>query len=435
MRIGIGIGIGRWVRRAAVVCGLLSVGIPASVSAASWTAQEMPGPSGPSNAAVASVSCPSPALCMAVGTSDFGFNHIRTQLVGPIATFAERWDGSSWTVLPTPAAGTSPMLASLSCPSATFCVAVGSTHTQGRQSLEGIFSNRSSRGLVEVWDGSTWSVRPTPLGAVRGSALSGVSCVSRRFCIAVGSTGLQIAAAMLWNGSTWRRLTLPLVKWGPTLTAVSCAAARSCTAVGSYDVHETGVADLRPLAERWTGRGHWTVAKPPAERDRFHGKPYSNFTWLTAVSCPSRTACLATGLALRTQNFYPQGGFADGWDGHRWRIATAGIARDSPLDGVSCVAPGDCYAAGQYDPRTVTPPSTQRPLIAQWTAGRWSQVALPSVATMPNPVWFEGNLLVPNLFGISCVLQTGCTAVGAQPHGARSAPLAISDLPGAVAAG
>jgi hypothetical protein len=172
------------------------------------------------------------------------------------------------------------------------------------------------------------------------------------------------------------------------------------------------------------------VTKPPPERDRFHGKPFSNFTWLTGVSCPSRTSCLATGLALRTQNFYPQGGFADRWNGSRWSTATAGIARNSPLNGVSCLAPDDCYAAGQYDPRTVTPPATQQPLVAHWASGHWSRVPLPPVATLPNPFWFEDNLLDPNFFGISCVRPLGCTAVGAQPQGALSAPLAMSDLPG-----
>ncbi len=428
--MGIGIGIGRWVRRAATVCGvvLVAVAAAASASAATWTTQSVPSPSGPPNAAVTGVSCVSATFCMAVGSSDFGFDHTKTQLLGPIATFAERWDGSAWTLLPTPAAGTGTSLMSLSCTSPTFCIAVGTTHTFGRDSRAGfVGGGRNARAVVERWDGSAWRVQATPLGQLRGTALTGVSCVSSRFCIAVGSLGLQNAATLGWNGSTWRRLTVPLVKWGPTLTAVSCVAANACTAVGSYDVNKVGVADLRPLAARWNG-GRWSVAKPPPERDRFHGKAFPNFTWLTSVSCPSRTSCLATGLALRTQNFFPQGGFADRWNGKRWTTAVAGIARNSPLNGVSCLAPDDCYAAGQYDPHTVTAPSTQAPLIAHWAAGRWSREVLPSVATLPNPQWFEDNLLDPNVFGISCVPVLGCTAVGAQPQGAQSASLALSSL-------
>jgi hypothetical protein len=435
MRIGIGIGM--WVRHAAArglavagwvlaVCALAVAGASAA-SAATWTPQTVPGPSGPPNAAMTGVSCASATFCMAVGSSDFGFDHTQTQLLAPIATFAARWDGSAWVSVPTPAAGASATLASLSCPSPTFCVAVGFTHSPGRQYVAGFVPDRNTRAVVEVWNGTRWAVQATPLASVRGSLLSGVSCVSSRYCLAVGSWGIEASFAIAWNGTRWRRLPLPAIRFNPSLAGVSCVAVNACTAVGSYDVKETGEALLHPLAARWLGR-RWTVATPPAERDRFHGKPFLNYTWLTAVSCPSRTSCLATGLSMRTQNIYPQGGFADRWDGHRWTAATAGIARDSPLNGVSCVAPGDCYAAGQYDPRTIAKPSTQAPLLAHWASGRWTRESLPPVATLPNPVWVEDNNLDPNFFGISCVRQTGCTAVGAQPQGAHSAPLAMSDL-------
>ena len=425
------IGIGTWMRRMAVLCAALAVGMTSSASAATWATQTTPGPSGPPNAALTSVSCPSATFCMAVGTSDFGFDHLGIDLLGPIATFAERWDGSAWAVLPTPAAGPSPVLASVSCVSATFCVAVGATHTSGRQSIGGFLGGTKARPIVEVWNGTAWTVRSTPLGSVRGSPLSGVSCVSRRFCLAVGSSGLT-SAGIVWNGTGWRRITLPAVRYDAGWAAVSCVAANACMAVGSFNVNKTGVADLQPLAARWLG-GRWSVARPPPEYDRYRGKRYANDTWLTAVSCPSRASCLATGLTLRTQNFYPQGGFADRWDGRRWNAATAGIARDSPLNGVSCVAVDDCYAVGQYDPHTITSPATQQPLLTRWTSQRWSRVAIPQVPTLTNRLWFAGNRLDPNVFGISCVVQTGCAAVGAQPQGANSSPLAMADLraPGA----
>lgn len=428
----IGTGIGRWVGRAAALCGVIAgLAAPAAASAATWSAQAVPGLSGPPNGTLTGVSCASATFCMALGTTDFGFDHLGINIRGPIAPFTDRWDGSTWTLVPVPPAGPAATLVSVSCTSPAFCVAVGSTQTTGRQLLTGIPGNASkSRAVVEVWNGTAWKAQATPLSAMRGSALTGVSCVSSQFCVAVGSVGLENARALRFNGHSWKLLTLPFVKWGPTLTAVSCVATNVCAAVGSYDTKVTGVADLHPLAERWNG-SHWAVAKPPAERDVFHGKPYLNFTWLTSVSCPSRTSCLATGLAMRTQNIYPQGGYAVRWDGHRWSTATTGLSRTSPLNGVSCVAVDDCDAAGQFDPRTITTPPHQAPLIMHWAGRRWTREALPAVATMTNLVWSENNLLVPNLFGISCVLRTGCTLVGAQPQGAASVPLALSDLPAA----
>jgi hypothetical protein len=76
----------------------------------------------------------------------------------------------------------------------------------------------------------------------------------------------------------------------------------------------------------------------------------------------------------------------------------------------------------EYDPRTVTTPAKQAPLIAHWASGRWTREALPPVATLANPFFVEANDLDPDLFGISCVRQIGCTAIGAQPQGAHSAP-------------
>src|ERR1700759_3010539 len=320
--MAIGIGIRTRMRQVALfgcavlVCAMAGVAVSAAGAAgATWTPQTVPGPSGPPNAALTGVSCASATFCMAIGSSDSGFDHAQIKLLGPIGTFADRWDGTNWVAVPTPAAGANAALVSISCASPTFCVAVGDTHSAGRQYVAGnAFPGRNTRAVLETWNGTRWAVQPTPLASVRGGVLSGVSCVSSRFCLAVGASSILASFAVAWNGTRWRRIVLPTVRFNPSLTAVSCAAVNACTAVGSYNVAETGVAVLHPLAARWVG-GHWKVAKPPPERGRFHGKSFLNDTWLTSVSCPSRASCLATGLAMRTQNIEPQGGFADRWDG------------------------------------------------------------------------------------------------------------------------
>jgi hypothetical protein len=62
------------------------------------------------------------------------------------------------------------------CVSATACTAAGNYYT----------SSGRSRTLIESWNGTSWSIVPSPSRA-SGSSLDGVSCVSATVCTAVGS--------------------------------------------------------------------------------------------------------------------------------------------------------------------------------------------------------------------------------------------------------
>src|SRR6202030_1256015 len=81
--------------------------------------------------------------------------------------------------------------------------------------------------------------------------------------------------------------------------SVSCPSKDACTAVGLADPGVTsGSTDL---AERWNGTA-WSVQNMPAA-------PQGGS--LVLVSCPTATACTAVG---RTST----GFFAEGWNGSAW---------------------------------------------------------------------------------------------------------------------
>jgi hypothetical protein len=67
----------------------------------------------------------------------------------------------------------------VSCPSASFCVAAGLT-------------GNPVHPLIESWQGKTWSITRTPSAPF--AEFWGVSCTSRRFCVAVGFTTLANGA-------------------------------------------------------------------------------------------------------------------------------------------------------------------------------------------------------------------------------------------------
>jgi hypothetical protein len=133
---------------------------------------------------------------------------------------------------PSPAAGNS-LLNAVSCVSASACTAVG-------------YHNGATEAgtLAESWNGTTWSVVPSPAKGV----LDGVSCVSAGACVAVGRfTGGTLAES--WNGTTWSVVPSPNKGTGGLLSGVSCVPASGCTAAGDYTRTVNGIEQNRTLVE------------------------------------------------------------------------------------------------------------------------------------------------------------------------------------------
>ena len=129
-----------------------------------------------------SVSCTSQQFCVTVGDAD---NDAFAS-----ETLAEVWDGTAWTVQPTPnPAGTlNSFLNGVSCASANDCAAVGD------------YDAATPSTLVEVWDGSAWTLRSTPNVAGAGSnVLFGVSCVPAA-CSAVGNSFTLVQSTLAESG-------------------------------------------------------------------------------------------------------------------------------------------------------------------------------------------------------------------------------------------
>jgi hypothetical protein len=99
---------------------------------------------------------------------------------GTPETLAEHWDGTTWTIQPTPNGEVS--LSAVSCTSATACSAVGDYVSTIAPGTTGELT------LAEAWDGTTWTIQPTPNSTGRANSfLNGVSCTSTTKCTAVGS--------------------------------------------------------------------------------------------------------------------------------------------------------------------------------------------------------------------------------------------------------
>ena len=176
------------------------------------------------------VSCASPSACMAVGQY---FTGVYDQ------TLVEQWDGTNWSVVPS--SDTSPTqtndLSGVSCTSTTDCVAVGE--------YENDPANGIDQTLIEQWDGTIWTIVPSPNDSSHYNALNGVSCTSDTACTAVGwyfPGPPPIPAETLieqWDGSSWAIVSSNnRGRIRGFLFGVSCFWGMNCTAVGSSDIED-----------------------------------------------------------------------------------------------------------------------------------------------------------------------------------------------------
>jgi hypothetical protein len=316
-----------------------------------------------------------------------------TTTVSP-RTLAESWNGSKWSIVPSPSNGSvGSSLAGISCVSASACTAVGYYDT----------SSHLPQTLAESWNGSTWSIVSSPNEGAGGDQLYGVSCVSATSCTAVGyyntSSGAEQTLVESWDGSTWSMVTSPDQGTSSNdLSALSCVSATSCTAVGVYD---SSSSVLQTLAESWDG-STWSTVTSPDQGTSSNG--------LSAVDCVSATSCTAVG-------FYDTSSAAqslvESWDGSTWSIVSSPDqgTDDNLLNGVSCASATSCTATGYHN----TSSGAWQTLAESWDGSTWSIVTSPDQGTGSN-----------DLSAVDCVSATSCTAVGYYTASSADQSLVVS---------
>ncbi len=283
--------------------------------------------------------------------------------------------GSSWRVEPTV---TSPArydvaLSGVSCVSTTYCVAVG-------------YSAGDSFSVSETWDGRSWGdISQVDTGA--GTGLAAIACPGADDCFAVGSTIEHLAQGH------WSTQAAPSQGTGSELSDVACAGRSFCVAVG-YAYHGT-----QPYAviDSWNGRV-WS-AEPAA---KVAG------AMLLAVACPSTDTCVADGSHVVGHGSKP---LTERWTGQSWKAAfppavTSG--KEDELTGIACPGVHACEAVGTWSPGS----SAQgvHPLVDRYAGGRWQR--------MEVPVPSGEAVSLAGLTSVSCPSATDCYAVGSYgPNG------------------
>lgn len=304
--------------------------------------QQVPSPSvGNLDNNLDAVSAASPTDAWAVG------DYYAATNPNVLQNMAEHWDGRAWTefALPEVGANQNTLLGVSELPD-------GHTWAVGYDTD----ANWTDQALIESYDGSTWSVVPSPSPGVQRDILTGVAAIADNDVWAVGAqmdaAGTWHTLAEHWDGTSWS--TSPSVdagSGGNEFFGVHAVGGGSVYAVGARS--GSGFPD-QALVEHWDGT-KWTVLNSPADSAESlvaYGVTGSDsaltvagiresdtapFTTFVASGAPSALSLVTTPNATGENNLYATTTEADGsTDAVGWSVdPNTGVYLSAALHGVN----------------------------------------------------------------------------------------------------
>lgn len=308
-----------------------------------------------------------------------------------LQNMAEHWDGTSWTEYALPEIGLNQ----------NTLLGVSELPT-GHAWAAGYYvdANFNQRTLIQHWDGTTWSVIPSPSPGADQNILYGITALSDSDVWAVGANqdGNRVwhSLAEHWNGSSWT--IVPTVDPGTTGNLLY-----SVTAVSTGSVYASGqAADAgfpdQALVEHWNGKT-WSQLTAPTTSQSVAGYAVAGTDAALNVAgigendaTPYTTAVIGGAPSSLALESTPNSG-----------------AGEQDLFGATTAADGSTWAAGwAVDPASLNHSS----LIEHEVNGQWS------IAATANPGSGDNGF-----GGIAAVPGGGVWAVGVTSGNANNATL------------
>jgi len=276
----------------------------------------------------------------------------------------------------------------------------------------GTYINGSSvfQTLAEHWDGSAWSVSPTPNVGPGNNLFIAVTAIGPQDVWAVGywRTGNSSTAAQPltehWNGNGWTIVPTPLLPNSSSLLdSVSADASNDVWAVGiSIDVPTTNLGPRgRPVVLRWNGAS-WSVAAAPVPQVQTGGLDFSGLNGVKVLTANDVWVVGDGADFTGNTQVSPDTAFSNHWNGSSWSsVAVPPHGNGDFLIDVQGTA-NDLWAVGGQGQ---APSSTSdNVLIEHYTGTSWTEV--PGVT--PD--------LSANLFALAYLAGNNVYAVGASAY-------------------
>lgn len=224
----------------------------------------------------------------------------------------EHWNGTAWSVVPSPDPSTTQDLYGVASASSSDVWAVGESFNQ---------SPYKYGALIEHWNGTSWSAVPNPAT----TALYGVAALASNNAWAVG--GSQI---LHWNGAAWSLVPSPQGSYD--LQSVTAASSSNVWAVGYSEISSGEGYYYRPLIEHWNG-STWSIVGGASG----YGQGY-----LFGVTAASATSVWAVGDIDGLS-------FAEKWNGAQWmRVPTPNVGTSNNTFQAVAANSGNVWAVGEW---------------------------------------------------------------------------------------
>jgi len=282
---------------------------------------------------------------------------------GAELTLTEHWNGSRWTIVPSPSPGGSTAQSLLH----GVAVRSGQAWAVGYTQI-----GKARHTLTEHWNGSAWKLVPSPNpGGTSGvSQLSAVAYSSRSRAWAVGYSsagGVDQAMIERWNGASWKVVNSPTLP-GSSLQGISVVSPSDAWAVGDVG---TGPGQSQTVIEHWNGASWSRVPSP---------NPGTTLQNLDSVSAVSASDVWAAG-------YYSYSGqiqtLTEHWTGGSWALVPSpdvgGGTNYNELGGVTAVSSSRAWAVGYYGAG-----NAYHTLTLIWNGSYWNYVASPNPGSYSN---------------------------------------------------
>jgi hypothetical protein len=283
--------------------------------------------------------------------------------------------------------------------------------------------------LAEHFNGTAWSVTPTPNVGPNFNTLFGVAAAQGK-AWAVGArldANYQDRALIeSWDGSNWSVADNP--QPGTVRDLFYAASADSASDVWAVGEQEGSDGKFETLVERWNG-SKWTVVPSP--------NPGRTGNFLYGLDAVSPDNVWAVGQQLNDQS--PDQTLIEHWNGTQWSVVPSPQLNGASafLDAVTA-RDGEAWAVGD----TYDPIQGAHPLIEHFANGVWRVVDLPAagsnwtdlfgVTAVNGAVWAAGTFVDPASGNNETLILRGQGNAWTVDHGPN--PGSGSNILGGVAA-